>query len=193
MLSLEQGVELKGDPYSLKPDAVPGATEAMQRSLVKQLALTAINAPDKKSAFGAFRDGWPKNHPGKTMDNAQLEGLLNAFISRHPHLRSSICTDQGIRLMYIDSCIAEKVIRTFTVAEIPILCIHDSFIVDYSYSLALIKQMKSASLLHVGKELPVEIGAVGLDSMRANGTPEHVINDFIAYRQAERTEGYHQR
>ncbi len=24
-------------------------------------------------------------------------------------------------------------------------------------------------------------------------TPDHVINDFIAYRQAERTEGYHQR
>jgi hypothetical protein len=59
ILSIEQGVILDRDPYKLPPGLVPGAPEALQRALIKQLVLTAINARDRKSAFVAFRDSWP--------------------------------------------------------------------------------------------------------------------------------------
>lgn len=57
ILSYQKGDTLFGDPYLLPPDTIANVDAKTQRRLVKQLVLTAINARDHASAFGAFRDG----------------------------------------------------------------------------------------------------------------------------------------
>ena len=191
ILSLENGVTLTADPYTPPLGLVPDTDEALQRAIVKQLVLTAINARDRKSAFSAFRDGWPAGHFGKGMTNGELTELLNVFIETHPHLADSLCSDQGIRLMYIDSCIAARVISIFTNRNIPVLCVHDSFIVPYQHVGWLKQVLADLSTALVGHPLPVVPTNSGLDEMEY--WPPHVRLDHINWRQTERCEGYLQR
>ncbi|MCK4861658.1 MAG: hypothetical protein KAS85_07095, partial [Rhodobacteraceae bacterium] len=86
ILSLENGVALEGDPYELPEGTIPGVPAVMQRSLIKQLILIAINAGNKESAYRSFRDGFPTGHIAKSMKNATLHGLISAFVAKHPQL-----------------------------------------------------------------------------------------------------------
>ena len=188
ILSLERRVTLEGDPYALPPGVVAGVPASLQRALVKQLVLTTINARTKRSAFGSFRDGWATGHFGKEMTNVELQRLLDAFTDRHPHLKPSLCSDQGIRLMYVDSCIAAHVLRHFTQRQIPVLCVHDSFIVPYECVLELKAVMARASEAVVGHPLAVDGTYVGLDEKRA--TDPEFVELYIEHRHIDRTDGY---
>jgi hypothetical protein len=107
ILSAEKGVVIEGDPYALDRNLIAGAPEELQRSMVKHLVLTALNARDRKSAFQSFRDGFSAQHVAKAMTNVELNVVLDAFVAKHPHLADMVCADQGIRLMNIDARIAE--------------------------------------------------------------------------------------
>jgi hypothetical protein len=188
ILSIEQGVTLDRDPYKLPPGLVPGAPPELQRALIKQLVLTAINARDKRTAFAAFRDSWPTSHMGKSMKNAELKVLLSAFVAKYPHLAPKICADQGIRLMYVDSRIAARIINVFTAARVPVLCIHDSFIVPYDQVGRLKFAMAAASRAEIGQPLPIVADYVGVDEMADD--PDEVRLDYVTWRQTERGPGY---
>lgn len=185
LLSAEQGVVLEGDPYTLEGLVLPGVPAVLQRALVKQLVLTALNAKDRKSAFQSFREGWSANHYGKGMSNEELAFLLDAFTDRFPHLRGLMCADQGIRLMNVDARIAEKVHRHFTQQGVPVLSVHDSFIIDYTRVGELRRVMAEASASVVGRPMAVSATGAGVDEM----DPE-VQLDFIAWVQAPRSAGY---
>jgi hypothetical protein len=188
LLSHEQGVELVGDPYELPEGTLPGHVPQLQRAIVKQLVLTCINARSRPAAFAAFREGWPTGHVAKGMDNEELAVLLDVFIAKHPHLAGSICSDQGIRLMNVDSRIAERLIRLYTAAGIPILCVHDSFIVPYNGAKRLRQSMRHASRAVVGKSLEVDSKERGLDEM--SDLPRDLFLDFVHFRQLARSPGY---
>ncbi|NIZ63528.1 hypothetical protein DL239_21460, partial [Sedimentitalea sp. CY04] len=134
LLSILSGAgKIQGDPYDLTGGFLKGADRIQQRAYLKYLVLASINAKDKNSAFRAFRDNYPKGDPGKSFTNAALEAILNEFLTRTPQLKGSLFADQGIRMMKLDSDIAELVINHFTARSIPVLCIHDSFLIDYHY------------------------------------------------------------
>lgn len=192
ILGAEKGLAIEGDPYALPVGMVPGAPPELQRALVKMLVLTALNARDRKSAFGSFRDGWPAGHMGKTMTNAELDRLLTAFVELHPHLADLVCADQGIRLMNVDGRIAERVHRHFTAQGVPVLSVHDSFIIDYTRVVELKQVMAEASLAVVGRELAVSQSKPGLDQFRASKpTPApDIVQDFIDWCQIPRQQGY---
>jgi hypothetical protein len=190
ILSAEKGVVIEGDPYALDRGLIAGAPEELQRSMVKHLVLTALNARDRRSAFQSFRDGFPTGHVGKVMTNVELDRVLDGFVTKHPHLAELVCADQGIRLMNVDARIAEMVHRSFTRQGIPVLSVHDSFIVDYTHVRNLKAAMRAASLAVVGRVLEVSHSGMGLDEMRADHEDADIINDFIAWRQAPRTAGY---
>lgn len=185
LLSAEQGVELEGDPYVLGGLTLPGVPAALQRALVKQLVLTALNAKDRKSAFQSFRDGWPANHYGKGMTNEELSFLLDAFTTQFPHLKELVCADQGIRLMNVDARIAEKVHHHFTQQGIPVLSVHDSFIIDYTRVGELKRVMADASAAVVGRPMPVSASSPGIDEMEPA-----VRADFEAWVQVPRSPAY---
>lgn len=190
ILSAEQGVEIFGDPYELPSGTVPGTPPELQRTLVKKLLLTALNARDEQSAYRSFRGEWPDGHMGKGMTNKDLEQLIKALLSKHPHLVTGIFADKGIRLMNVDSKIAERVHRYFTAKDIPVLSVHDSFIVDFTRVGELKRAMAEASEAVVGRPLPVSANGVGLDEVEAEKR-----EDLKQWRDARtsRSEGYQAR
>lgn len=191
ILSAEQGVEVETDPYSLPAGTVPGASEGLQRRLVKRLMLTALNAPDSLSAYGSFRDDWPKGHMAKGMTNRELEALMSVFLEYHPHLNNLVFADQGIRLMNIDSQIIERVHRHFTEQGVPVLSVHDSCIVDFTRVGELKQVMAEASEAVVGRALPISAsGGLGLDEIAP-----HMQDDLKAWHEERviRCEGYRER
>jgi len=157
-----------------------------QRKYLKYLVLTAINAKDRTTAFRAFRDNYPKGDPGKGFRNEALEGILEEFLRRTPQLRPSLFADQGIRLMNVDSQIAEGVLRWCAVKDLPVLSVHDSFIIDYNHALLLKLAMSLASKAVLGASLAVSSNYLGLDEVE--GGPRR--DDHIDFRRLDRTEGY---
>lgn len=185
LLSAEQGVELQGDPYLLLGLTLPGVPAVLLRALVKQLVLTALNAKDRKSAFQSFRDGWSANHYGKGMTNEELSFLLDAFTTQYPHLKELVCADQGIRLMNVDARIAEKVHHHFTQQGVPVLSVHDSFIIDYTRVTELKRVMADASAAVVGRPMAVSASGPGVDEMEPA-----VRADFETWVQVPRSHAY---
>ena len=71
-------------------------------------------------------------------------------------MADELFTDQIVNLMYQDSLITEYVIKKFTYSDLPILSLHDSFIVQYDQILNLKKYMSEASKAVLGKKLNYE-------------------------------------
>lgn len=165
ILAAEKGVEARGDWYDLGRAILPQFDLEQQRKLVKQLVLTAINAPSTKSAYSAFRSDAPNGSDAKKLSGDDLDLLLNAFLEKHPYLAGSLCSDQGIRLMFLDSQITEKIITTFMNAEKPILPVHDSYIVTNMDTNLLHQAMRDASEEVIGVPLSVEQDGVGYDDV----------------------------
>ena len=59
-----------------------------------------------------------------------LNNLVDTIEARHPFLDALLFSDQGIGLMNTDAQITDLVHRHFTAQAVPVLSIHDSFIVD---------------------------------------------------------------
>ena len=123
LLSNELGVKLSGDPYDLGklvlPDVIKTGEE--QRDYVKLLVLMGINADSDKKAYKAFRDSDRKDKLGQSLTDIQLGALLDAFIDKHPQFKGVLNTGQALRLMNIDSQIANMVLDHFTNKDIPVL------------------------------------------------------------------------
>ena len=132
-MSNELGVRLSDDPYDLGvlilPDVV--TTKEQQRAYVNLLVLMGINADTDKKAFQAFRNDDRKDKVANSLTDIQLGELLKGYIDKHPQFDGILNTGQALRLMNIDSQIANLVIDHFTQKDIPVLCIHDSFIIQH--------------------------------------------------------------
>ena len=132
-MSNELGVRLSDDPYDLGALLLPDVitTKEQQRDYVKLLVLMGINADSDKKAFQAFRNDDRNDKIANSLIDIQLGTLLDAFIDKHPQFDGILNTGQALRLMNIDSQIANMVLDHFTNKDIPVLCIHDSFIIQY--------------------------------------------------------------
>lgn len=168
ILAAEQRADLPVDPYALPHGTVPGVPPNLQRTLLKKLVLTALNAADRASAYRSFRSEWPTGHMGKGMTNEQLDTLVDRFLGEHPFLLDPMFADQGIRLMNVDGQIAERIHRHFTEQGVVVLSVHDSFIVEYTRVGELRQVMAEASEAVVGRPLPIDRVGVGLDEIDAD-------------------------
>ena len=119
------------------------------------------------------------------MTNEELSFLLDVFTAQHPHLKDLVCADQGIRLMNVDARIAERVHQHFTAKGVPILSVHDSFIIDYTRVGEMKQVMGEASKAVTGLKLAVSASGIGLDEMQAEARA-----DFVSWVQAPRSSGY---
>ena len=141
------------DPYDLGELVLPDiiVTKPQQRGAVKSLILMAINATSAKKAFQAFRRDKKKNDPLKTLKDHQLQTLLDAFTDKFPELKGALNTGKALELMNKDSIIANMVIDYFTQQGVPVLCIHDSFIIQHDKEEELKKVLHVASVQVAGK------------------------------------------
>ncbi|MHA7829053.1 MAG: hypothetical protein ACX93P_16010 [Roseovarius sp.] len=188
ILSLEQGVPLEGDPYDLPDVLLEGVDGRGQRGYLKTLVLTAINADGDRAAYQAFRDNYPADDPARRFRNSDLERLLDAFVDKNPQLSGKLFSDQGIRLMNVDARIAEEVLAAAVDESLSVLCVHDSFIVDYRRVKRLHFLMARSSRRVVGRVLPTAHEWLGLDEV-----PEDRREDYAEIRRIEPTRGSRER
>ena len=147
LLYAQQGLEYDwdgDDPYYHPISFINDYDEA--RLVGKLFLLTALNAKDKKSGFAAARNTFTheniryKGH----FDNEFLEDYLTEVKDKHPPLAEHLCSNAGVGLMNVDSRITEKIVEAFTSKGIPILCMHDSFIIQVQHDNELRTQMQKA-------------------------------------------------
>ena len=106
--------------------------------------LLSFNASDEPSLFKAFRSELDyEKYPYSFPDNVLTE-LLSAVRERHARIAHLICSGAGLRLMNIDSHICAHIISGFLEESIPILTVHDSFIVPFGQENRLNQLMREA-------------------------------------------------
>ena len=124
--------KVKGvDPYTIEGIE---QSERMRR-LLKTVLLTAINSGTKQKAIKAVN--WhivtnPEDFNWVKKEGLRIGDLIDSFAAGHQAIASYFFSAKGLNLQYFDSVIAEEVINYFRVKGIPILCIHDSFIIESS-------------------------------------------------------------
>ena len=132
------------DPYLL--DDFEQSDEI--RSLLKVIVLVAVNAESRKQALEALR------YKIRTTDREEfgwfsegdydLEDILSRFVKKHEPIQSSFFKSNTFSVMYIDAQIAEYIINHFTDQGIPVLAIHDSFLINRVYEGDLRSVMQTA-------------------------------------------------
>ncbi len=147
LLYAEQGInywqDICEDPYTIPaPSFIDDA--GTLRGICKQLCLVSLNAKDEQAAFKAFRRQSPSGSRQKSFTNPELGQLLSALRERHTRIADQFASDAGIRLMNIDGQITNLIIQQFTEEEIPILTIHDSYIVPWGFETKLVNVMQTA-------------------------------------------------
>lgn len=148
LLYAEQGYsywdEFGFDPYVIPtPDFVTSDHDC--RDICKKVLLVGINSQDDRATFNAFRQQAADGSYKKRLTNEQLSTILDSLRDLHPIISGSIANDAGIRLMNTDSHITGHILGHFTSQKnIPILPIHDSYLVPYGMEDELIRAMNDA-------------------------------------------------
>jgi len=188
------------DPYAL-PVSIGGLSPEQQRKDVKLIALTAINAKDRKATFSAFRDdrnrdqrGLPSSQKIK-YDDALLEQLLDSFLKTNAPISHYLCADKGVELMALDGQITTDIIKHFTDRGVPILTVHDSYIVDNTYEQELMDVMQSVTRKIVGNQkFKMKQEELSPNLIRSFVNQDKQINAIEGYRSITssitRTSGY---
>lgn len=132
-------IESKFDPYLIGDN-----TSNISRDFYKTLLLICINAKNILSAERAVRkkvDDGDVILPPHLKTSTGIKSAITAFELKHKPISSFFYKGIGKKLQQDDSELANDVINHFTNMNIPILCIHDSFICDMDYKLQLADKM----------------------------------------------------
>jgi len=172
-------------------------TAGEQRKVVKGIVLNAINAATVKKAFQAYQVDQPSKSKERKLKHKQLHLLLDAFKEKHPTLGDSLGTDKGVELMNVDGRITTKIINHFTKKNIPVLTIHDSYVIPDIHSGELRTIMNKAVTEELnGFKINLDQEGIGRDQIqafmnmdRANAL-DYNHNQRVTYN---RTEGYNNR
>ena len=81
--------------------------------------------------------------------------MLTLFKEHHPNIAHYLFTGVGIKLQNIDSKISEFIIKRMTNKSIPVLNIHDSFIVEKKHHQELRRVMTKAFKYFKLKSIPI--------------------------------------
>ena len=142
-------IDYKGDPYL----AVTGVKHL--RTPVKKMVQMIINAKTEYEAIEAFNKYLNENLEIKNIVYSEgLDGreLLRIVKQAHKRIEKYFNTGIGVKLQFVDSRIAERILKHFTKKKIVCLCIHDSFIVEEQYQDELIEVMKREYKREIGFE-----------------------------------------
>lgn len=141
------------DPYELGFPSWEGKRDE-RRPAVKRVFNALINDIDGVYRFTA------KDEEELGVSEGEFRGMLE---SRHPEIASHLGTDIGLRAQCIDSQIAEAVMLDLIRLNIPVLPIHDSFIVTVANAYILVDSMLQHFERLVGSEGGVESDITKLD------------------------------
>ncbi len=152
------------------------------RDLNKYVFLIAVNAEDDDDCVSGvwkrLMDKRKLSEYGITSVN-QIRDILLALKAKHDPIKDYIASGKGVKLQYIDSCIAEDVVEYFSKRNIPILTVHDSFIVTNLDEMLLLDRMQLAYMTEFKKYMPVKFKSemdeirydTGLIQVKRNNDP----------------------
>jgi hypothetical protein len=183
LAGLDYWKEIGRDPYWL--DGYERSDR--MRGFLKLVLLCCLFADSQEKAIKAMRskvhereDGlWGRSEEyGWVADEEiDLKKLVEAFAEAHPRIRRYFFSDYSTKLQRIDSLIAERVISEFTGKEIPILVLHDSFLIEGLKFDQLFTAMALSIDEVVEDELRLEFAATV--KMKAKGYKSELINQLI--------------
>jgi len=131
--------ENRGDPYKVPNPIYPDEN----RTLGKMMTLLGVNAASRRSTFSAVNNELRDiNLPPLKYD--QFNRHFDQIIEKHEPIADSFFSDEGIKLQFIDSQIAEIIIREFTRLDKVVLSLHDGFVTQEENEQLLIDIMDNA-------------------------------------------------
>jgi hypothetical protein len=148
LLYAQEGIQYDADPYT----AVHPNAEL--RPFLKLVLLTLINCDSEATAAStcnlALKENW--DIYGRPVKNAgvKVTEIIQRYKQAHPQIAHHFCTGAGLTLMNKDSKIALDILNTFAGQQIPILVMHDSFIVQQQHRDRLQYTMEDAYKRHTG-------------------------------------------
>jgi hypothetical protein len=157
MLYAEQGLSLPNeDPYFLAdyPDS---------RDFLKKSLQAIINAKDRKTALSAIQKQINFGEIEKPSNVKDLNDIIDKFVEKHKPISNSFYESQGVSLQYKDSKIAESILLHFADKDIPVLPVHDSFIIDIDLLNDLKRLMNEAFIDEYGIECKIKPEPFDLD------------------------------
>lgn len=148
LLYARKGLPPPHDPYDI---------DGYERAVVKQAVLISLNAKDRLGAMGALHS-WARDERKKTGLENQFQvprNIMDDIERAHAPIAEFFCSSAWMFLQRQDSNIAERVMNHFTAKGIPVLMVHDSFVVEQQHE-AELKEVMSEAMVQ-------EVGAYGLD------------------------------
>lgn len=147
-----------GDPYvTACPSAsIRGRATKLLRPFFKVVLLSMMNSGNFSTAEKAV-NYWLANHPEDRAFLRQLgitraRPVMERFLEVHRPIAPFLLTDgeEGLRIMNLDAQIALDVVDHFSGQGVPILPVHDSFIVPASFREELKQKMIQSYSNHTG-------------------------------------------
>jgi hypothetical protein len=154
-----QNVDPYLDEWSVAAFNVSSDQREAYRSLFKTTFMCCINSTGGRAhAKKALTNAVRKDAKLKEL-KPNIDLALDCFERQHEAVKEHFYSGIGMRLMNIDSKLAEAVIRHFTdVEKLPVLCVHDSFICakrDDDLMVGLLKGVANEVL--AGVDIPISI------------------------------------
>ncbi len=120
------------------------------RPFLKKLLLTSVNCQSDRTCIREVMKDWkrnPEDYPNVNIRGSKykhLKKLLERIKTYHPDIEKFINKKIGLKAQYIDSEIACTAITELTKKEIPVLCVHDSFVCMENHEQEVFQAMKDA-------------------------------------------------
>ena len=155
----------------------------------------AANASSPSEAYAALRNNERDNNRATSLTNSILSSLLKSFFNEQPHMEQFLCKGLGLKLMGEDGQLANMVIDYFTKRNEPVLCIHDSFLINCQKGDELRRIVSDCILQLTGYRIQQDIKNERLDTTRPvksniEGYKEAVDVTFYTPNRIERTDQY---
>jgi hypothetical protein len=138
MLYALKGIQLEGDAYKLK-----GYSHRI-RDFLKTVMLIRINTKSNEHAIKTIQGLINQKKIKKPSEVRSLKDLIKAFMEKHSPIRDLFDNDTGLKLQRLDSDICEAVLIDFYAKDVPVLSVHDSFIIGKNYESELLQAMERA-------------------------------------------------
>ena len=135
MLYAQEGVATLADPYDIAN---------LPRAFVKKALLVIINADDRTAALKSLENDAKvmqnrtllskKKHALKQayQECGNIDSVLTTIERHHVAIAKHFYTGEGIKLQNKDSLMAIEILNRFVASGIPVLPVHDSFIIEKS-------------------------------------------------------------
>lgn len=137
----------------------------------------------KKIFNACLNSSYETNRPPKGMKISHTgltwREIKDRLRKAHPQIECAFFTDQGMRLQFYDSQMAELVMLAFAKDKKPILPVHDSFLVLEDDKELLLERMITAYQKVLGKDIQIDLKQAKF--MRLPPSEKNVFEEVMAY------------